>query len=140
MGVTPTKVHATVVGKQSTMQLQTEMKTLREQIKELQNVVFNNQSLLGVSTGEKDVSPQKGTKCKLLHWIGSGQVVAEAEIDCTDPQAFVHHKLLGPDYWRVSLKKIMVSDVPLIRDTSELQTLEDARGTYIDWPSKYITY
>ncbi|KAK3219663.1 hypothetical protein Dsin_013633 [Dipteronia sinensis] len=56
------------------------MKTLREQIKELQNDVFNNQSPLGVSTGENDVSPQKGTKCKLLHWIGSGQVVAEAEL------------------------------------------------------------
>ena len=66
--------------------------------------------------------------------------MAEAEIDCTDPQASVHHKLLGPDYWRVCVKKIMVSDVPLIRDTSELQTLEDARGTFIAWPSKYITY
>ena len=66
--------------------------------------------------------------------------MAEAEIDCIDPQAFVHHKLLGPDYWRVCVKKILVSDVPLIHDTSELQTLEDARGTYVAWPSKYVTY
>ncbi|KAK2655444.1 hypothetical protein Ddye_008496, partial [Dipteronia dyeriana] len=59
----------------------------------------------------------KGTKCKLLHWIGNGQMVTEAKIDCTDPQASVHHKLLGLDYWRVCVKKIMVSDIPLIRDT-----------------------
>ncbi|KAK2644369.1 hypothetical protein Ddye_019564, partial [Dipteronia dyeriana] len=90
-----------------------------------------HQSPFGVSTREKDTSPQKGTKCKLLHWIGNEQIVAEAEIDCTDPQASVHHKLLDPDYWRVCVKKIMVSDVPLILDTSELQTLEDAGGTFI---------
>ncbi|KAK3229270.1 hypothetical protein Dsin_001151 [Dipteronia sinensis] len=104
------------------------------------NSNLQSKSPLGVSTREKDVSTQKGTKCKLLHWIGSGQVVAEAKIDCTNPQAFVHHKLLGLDYWRVCVKKIMASDVPLIRDTSELQILEDARGTYIASPSKYITY
>ncbi|KAK2642722.1 hypothetical protein Ddye_024485 [Dipteronia dyeriana] len=139
IGVTPTKIHAVVIGKQSTMQLQT-YESFKEQIKELQNVVFNIHSPIGVSTSEKDVSPQKGTKCTLLHWIGSGQLMAEAEIDCTDPQSFVHHKLLGLDYWRVCVNKIMVSDVLLICDTSELQTLEDGRGTYIAWSSKYITY
>ncbi|TXG57816.1 hypothetical protein EZV62_015645 [Acer yangbiense] len=139
LGVTPTKVHAVVIGKTTTMQLQQEMKDLRQLVKELQNA-FNNQSPLGVSTSEKDASPQKGTKCKLLHWIGNRQILAKVEIDCTDPQSSVHHKILGPDYWRVCVKKIMVSDVPLIRDTSELQTLEDARGTFIAWPSKYITY
>ena len=66
--------------------------------------------------------------------------MTKTEIDCTDPQASVHNKLLGLDYWRVCVKKIRVSDVSLIRDTSELQTLEDARGTFIAWPSKYNTY
>ncbi|KAK2642316.1 hypothetical protein Ddye_024079 [Dipteronia dyeriana] len=136
-GVTPTRVHAVMIGKTIIMQLQAEMKDLRQPIKELQNA-FNNQSPLGVSISEKDVSPQKGTKCKVLHWIGNGQIVAETEIDCTDPQASVHHKLLGPDYWRVCVKKIMVSDVPLIRDTSELQTLEDVRDTLIAWPSNTL--
>ncbi|KAK2646706.1 hypothetical protein Ddye_021901 [Dipteronia dyeriana] len=151
LGVTPIRVHATVIGKTTTMQLQEKMKDLRQLVKELQNT-FNNQtndrvaaeervhqSPLEVSTSEKDASTQKGTKCKLLHWIGNGQI-AEAEIDCTDPQTSIHHKLLGSDYLRVCVKKLMVSDVPLIHDTSELQTLEDASGTFKALPSKYITY
>ncbi|KAK2658059.1 hypothetical protein Ddye_011111 [Dipteronia dyeriana] len=119
LGVTPTRVQAVVIGKTTIMQLQAEMKDLRDLVKELQ-IAFNNQSPIGVSTSEKDASPQKSTKYKLLHWVGNGQKVAEAQIDCIDPQALVHHKLLGSDYWRVCVKKIMVSDVPLIRDTSEL--------------------
>ncbi|TXG61212.1 hypothetical protein EZV62_012575 [Acer yangbiense] len=141
LGVMPTKVHVAVIGKTITMQLQAKMKDLRQLINDKAAAEEKvHQSPLGVSTSEKDASPQKGTKCKLLHWIGNGQIVVEAEIDCTDPQASVHHKLFGPDYWRVCVKKIMVSDVPLILHTSELQTLEDARGTFIAWPSKYITY
>ena len=81
-----------------------------------------------------------GKKCKLLHWIGNGEEVAEGEIDCTDSTALVHHMLLGPDYWRVAVNKILVSKVPLIRPTNDIRILEDARGTYIAWPIKYITY
>ncbi|KAK2637408.1 hypothetical protein Ddye_032200 [Dipteronia dyeriana] len=51
------------------------MKDLRQLVKGLQNA-FNNQSPLGVSTNEKDDSPQTDTKCKLLHWIGNGKIVA----------------------------------------------------------------
>ena len=36
---------------------------------------------------------------------------------------------------RVCVKKILVSKVPLMRPTSDLQILEDARGTYIVWLS-----
>ncbi|KAL5846677.1 hypothetical protein ACOSQ3_010201 [Xanthoceras sorbifolium] len=93
-----------------------------------------------VSINEVDTSSQKGKKCKLLHWIGSGEVVAEAEIECTNPQTLVHHMILGPDHWKIAVKKILVRKVPLCRPTSELHVLEDARGTYIAWPSKYITY
>ena len=45
LGVTPTKVHAAVIGKTTTMQLQQEMKDLRQPVKELQNA-FNNQVML----------------------------------------------------------------------------------------------
>ncbi|KAK2661811.1 hypothetical protein Ddye_000385 [Dipteronia dyeriana] len=107
LGVTPTRVHVSLIGNITTMQLQAEMKDLRQLVKELQNA-FNNQpqyssnsnlqgsnkcvnfvgsskSQLRVSTSEKETSPQKGTKCKLLHWIGNEQIAAEAAIDCTDP-------------------------------------------------------
>ncbi|KAL5849382.1 hypothetical protein ACOSQ4_007395 [Xanthoceras sorbifolium] len=69
----------------------------------------------------------KGKKCKLLHLMGNGKVVADAEVDCTDPQATVHHMSLGPDCWRVCVKKILVSKIPLYRATSEFMILEDAK-------------
>ncbi|KAK3205721.1 hypothetical protein Dsin_019767, partial [Dipteronia sinensis] len=95
-------------------------------------------SQAAASTSQIGDSQRKSDKCKLLHWIGSGEVVAEAEIDYTDPTASVHHMILRPYYWRVCVKKIIVSKVPLMRPTSDLQILEDAKGTYIAWPSKYI--
>ncbi|KAL5733242.1 hypothetical protein ACOSQ2_032934 [Xanthoceras sorbifolium] len=69
-----------------------------------------------------------GKKCKLLHWIGSGEIVVETEIECTDPQTSVHHMVLGPDHWKIAVKKILVSKVNLYRPTSDLHKLEDARG------------
>ncbi|KAL5779864.1 hypothetical protein ACOSQ2_010601 [Xanthoceras sorbifolium] len=60
-----------------------------------------------------------GKKCKLLHWMGNGEVVAETEVDCTDPQAMVHHMILGADYWRVCVKKILVSKIPLYCATTK---------------------
>ncbi|KAL5824510.1 hypothetical protein ACOSQ3_020573 [Xanthoceras sorbifolium] len=139
-GVTPTRVQVAVIGKQTTTQLQEEMKTLRQQVAEMKSALLTMQSTPAVSINEVDTSSQKGKKCKLLHWIGSGEVMAEAEIECTNPQTLVHHMILGPDHWKIAVKKILVRKVPLCRPTSELHVLEDARGTYIAWPSKYITY
>ncbi|KAL5800005.1 hypothetical protein ACOSQ4_032889 [Xanthoceras sorbifolium] len=76
----------------------------------------------------KNVLVVLGKKCKLLHWIGSGEIVAETEIECTDPQTSVHHMVLGPDHWKIAVKKILVSKVNLYRPTSDLHKLEDARG------------
>ncbi|TXG53795.1 hypothetical protein EZV62_019051 [Acer yangbiense] len=100
--------------------------------------IVKSSSKAVASTSQIGDSQRESNKCKLLHWIGSGEVVAEAEIDCTDPTASVHHMILGPYCWRVCVKKILVSKVPLMRPTSDLQILEDARGTFIAWPSKYI--
>ncbi|KAL5821595.1 hypothetical protein ACOSQ3_023477 [Xanthoceras sorbifolium] len=176
-GVTPTRVQVAVIGKQTTTQLQEEMKTLRQQVAEMKSALLTMQTnyisvvegrLTSSSLHQVNVSDfvhsnnifiysQKNTcffgrdniqilhlkrvkKCKLLHWIGSGEVVAEAEIECTNPQTLVHHMILGPDHWKIAVKKILVRKVPSCCPTSELHVLEDARGTYIAWPSKYITY
>ncbi|KAL5806130.1 hypothetical protein ACOSQ4_028863 [Xanthoceras sorbifolium] len=179
-GVTPTRVNASVVGKQITTQLREEMKkqnkrhedemkrqqdemnALKQQLKDLQSFVFNMQqqyssasnlsggnkclniavtsakSFSKASTSHMDGSSEKEKKCKLLHWMGNGEVVAEAEVDCRDPQAVVHGMILGPDCWRVSVKKILVSKVPLYRATTEFMTLEDTLNLFITWPAKYV--
>ncbi|KAL5846160.1 hypothetical protein ACOSQ3_009684 [Xanthoceras sorbifolium] len=179
-GVTPTRVNASVVGKQTTTQLreeikkqnkrhedemkrqQDEMNALKQQLKDLQSFVFNMQqqyssasnlsggnkclniagtsakSFSKASTSHMDGSSEKEKKCKLLHWMGNREVVAEAEVDCRDPQAVVHGMILGPDCWRVSVKKILVSKVPLYRASTEFMTLEDTLNSFIAWPAKYV--
>ncbi|KAL5757616.1 hypothetical protein ACOSP7_020227 [Xanthoceras sorbifolium] len=179
-GITPTRVIASVVGKQTITQLREEMKkqnkrhedemkrqqdemnALKQQLKDLQSFVFNMQqqyssasnlsggnkclniagtsakSFSKASTSHMDGLSEKEKKCKLLHWMGNGEVVAEAEVDCKDPQAVVHGMILGPDCWSVSVKKILVSKVPLYRATTEFMTLEDTLNSFIAWPAKYV--
>ncbi|TXG72836.1 hypothetical protein EZV62_001415 [Acer yangbiense] len=71
--------------------------------------IIESSSKAAASTSQIGESQRESNKCKLLHWIGSGEVVAEAEIDCTDPTASVHHMILGPYSWRVCVKKILVA-------------------------------
>ncbi|KAL5831837.1 hypothetical protein ACOSQ4_017191 [Xanthoceras sorbifolium] len=195
-GVTPTRVNASVVGKQTTTQLREEMKKqnkrhedeMKRQQDEMnalkqQLFVFNMQVTFSISieiqcvlkfyilflkqqyssasnlsggnkclniagtsaksfskasTSHMDGSSEKEKKCKLLHWMGNGEVVAEAEVDCRDPQAVVHGMILGPDCWRVSVKKILVSKVPLYRASTEFMILEDTLNSFIAWPAKYV--
>ncbi|KAH7858414.1 hypothetical protein Vadar_023590 [Vaccinium darrowii] len=53
------------------------------------------------------VSPSRVTttpdrdKCKLLDWMGTGEVVAEGHWSSSDPNEFVHHFPLGPNAIRV---------------------------------------
>ncbi|KAL5857422.1 hypothetical protein ACOSQ3_004880 [Xanthoceras sorbifolium] len=105
-GITPTRVNASVASKQTTTRLRSEMNILKQQLQDLQSFVFNIQSLNKALSSHMDGSNGKGKKCKLLNWIGNGEVVDEAEVNCTDPHATVHHMSLGPDCWRVCVKKI----------------------------------
>ncbi|KAK2656337.1 hypothetical protein Ddye_009389 [Dipteronia dyeriana] len=57
---------------------------------------LHHQSQAAASTSQIGDSQQKSNKCKLLHWIGSGEVVVEGEIDCTGPTTSIHHMILGP--------------------------------------------
>jgi hypothetical protein len=75
-----------------------------------------------------------------LQWFGTEEVVAEAELNSTNPKALVHHMVLGLDYWRVWVKRVIVKSVPLYRSTSDMRILEDAFGSTLAWPSKYITF
>lgn len=92
---------------------------------------------MGLEGCSREALPQIDAKCKLLHWVGSGQEVAEASIASTDPQSNVHHVPLGPDCWKVWVNHCLV-DVPLFRSTKELYTTKEAEGSTTAWPIKYI--
>ncbi|XP_050108360.1 uncharacterized protein LOC126587367 isoform X2 [Malus sylvestris] len=80
----------------------------------------------------------RGSSCKLLNWLRNGQVVATGEIESTNPEAKVHHMVLGPDCWKVWVTVVKVKNISLYRPTSEFRVLEDAISSTIAWPSKYV--
>ncbi|RXI03054.1 hypothetical protein DVH24_003132 [Malus domestica] len=80
----------------------------------------------------------QGSSCKLLNWLENGQVVATGEIESTNPEAKVHHMVLGPNCWKVWVTVVRVENISLYRPTNEFRVLEDAISSTIAWPSKYI--
>ncbi|KAM1717763.1 hypothetical protein ACFX11_025560 [Malus domestica] len=80
----------------------------------------------------------RGSSCKLLNWLGNGQVVATGEIESTNPDAKVHRMVLGPDCWKVWVTVVRVENISLYCLTSEFRVLDDAIASTIAWPSKYV--
>ncbi|XP_073154337.1 uncharacterized protein [Henckelia pumila] len=78
------------------------------------------------------------TRCKLLHWYVDELVVAEGRIVSTDPNAKVHHVVLGGSCWKVWVDKILVEKVDLIRPNDEMRVLDDALGSTVAWLSKFV--
>ncbi|KAL5763543.1 hypothetical protein ACOSP7_019807 [Xanthoceras sorbifolium] len=66
------------------------------------------------------VQVKREKRCKLLHWMGNGEVVAKPKVDCTNLQVMVHHTSLGLDCWRVYVKKIL--SCKTIKHLQEIQT------------------
>ena len=66
--------------------------------------------------------------------------MAEAEIASTDPISQVHSIPLGPDCYKVWVLDILISKVPLFRHSNEFACLDDAKGSTVAWPHKYIHF
>ncbi|RXH74069.1 hypothetical protein DVH24_021249 [Malus domestica] len=80
------------------------------------------------------------TKCKLLNWTGTREVVALAEFASTNPQDLVHFVPFGPNHWKVWVLEILVSRINLPRPTREFFLLNDALLSTIAWPIEYIFF
>ena len=97
-----------------------------------------------LSQAEKTPVPKvlsgNNESCILLHWVGTGEFVAKAEIASTDSTTLVHHVPLGPDCYKVWVIEILKPNVPLFRHSNEFSNLDDAKGSTIAWPRKYINF
>ncbi|XP_073157362.1 uncharacterized protein [Henckelia pumila] len=78
------------------------------------------------------------TRCKLLHYAVDELVVGEGRIASIDPNAKVHHVVLGGSFWKVWVDKILVEKVDLIRPNDEMRVLDDALGSTVAWLSKFV--
>ncbi|KAJ0074957.1 hypothetical protein Patl1_33825 [Pistacia atlantica] len=78
------------------------------------------------------------TKCKLLDWSGSTEVVAEGRFSSDDPKALVHHVPIGPNAMRVWIDIAKVPNAFLWRSASKMVFVEDAVGSTVAWPSDKV--
>lgn len=78
--------------------------------------------------------------CKLLHWVGSGEMVANAKFKSTDQQSLVNHQILGLDCYKVWVLETLVPNVSVYRYSDVFSTLDDAKGSTIAWPHRYVKF
>ncbi|KAL6228419.1 hypothetical protein ACLB2K_002369 [Fragaria x ananassa] len=76
--------------------------------------------------------------CEVLDWEGTGLVVARGKISAVDPTTKVHGYNLGHDCYRVVVEEAVVLRAEFYRPQPEFSTMEDAVGSTIAWPTKYI--
>ncbi|PRQ60904.1 putative transposase, Tnp1/En/Spm [Rosa chinensis] len=77
-------------------------------------------------------------KCKLLNWEGTSEVVARGHISDIHPESKVHGYKLGPNCYRIAIEEVVMPDVVFYRSQPEFVTMEDAPGSTVAWPIKYI--
>ena len=85
------------------------------------------------------VSPnRKGQKCKLLNWLEVDEVVAIGRWVTNDPNAMVHCVALGKNASRVWVDEVKNPSAELWKKYADMETIEDALGSSIAWPTKAI--
>ncbi|KAH7839622.1 hypothetical protein Vadar_006403 [Vaccinium darrowii] len=108
----------------------------------MKNQASNTATIEGMTEGRQTtpiVSPSRVTTnpnsdCKLLHWTGTEEVVAEGRWSSSDPNEHAHHIPLGPSAMRVWVDVAKNGAAFLWRPTSDMETIEDAVGTTVAWP------
>ena len=82
--------------------------------------------------------PKITNKCKLLDWVGTGEVVAAGRLMPSDLKDLIHHVPLGPNAVRVWVDVAKHPDAFLWRPTSEMSTIEEAISSNVAWPADKI--
>ena len=66
------------------------------------------------------------------------EVAVKGKVATTDPYSKMHHVPLGIDYWKVWIDEMKDSTLPFYRSTNEFSSLNQAIGSTIAWPKKFI--
>ncbi|KAF9619952.1 hypothetical protein IFM89_010568 [Coptis chinensis] len=85
----------------------------------------------------------KGTidrSCKLMNWLVPHELVAEGHWETNDPNVKVHCLPLGDNASKVWVDVVKNSEARLWRQSSELETIGDARGSIVAWPTKHVIF
>ncbi|XP_059659878.1 uncharacterized protein LOC132306493 isoform X2 [Cornus florida] len=124
------------------VEIMNEMKEMKaEMMNEMKAELMDEmKALLSNATPNLIPTNLQGFLCELLHFNGSGVVVAKAEIASTDPNALSDECVpVGPDCWKVWINDVIDKDCPLYRaNKSGMFYLCDARTSTVIWPTKYV--
>ncbi|CAL9235236.1 unnamed protein product [Arabidopsis halleri] len=87
-------------------------------------------------------STQSGQKkkCYLIDCSKPGQKVAEGRVWSSNPTDTVHLKPLGPNASKVSVDVPLVGNAKVWKPSSEIQTIDDALGSLVAWPSDKLLF
>ncbi|KAA0060575.1 uncharacterized protein E6C27_scaffold22G004450 [Cucumis melo var. makuwa] len=86
----------------------------------------------------KSINNHGQTKCKLLDWYDSGEIVAEGRWSSNDQTALVHHVPISSRAIRVWVDVAKKPNAYLWRPTSEMTCIEEALGSIVAWPSDKV--
>ncbi|XP_059665714.1 uncharacterized protein LOC132311689 [Cornus florida] len=146
-GVTMTKINArNVVSRkydrtigaleQQLQQQQQKQQKMQQQIEALMAQNANNQSCAPPQAPPTEDVVHK--KCELLHYNGTGVIVAKGEVDSIDPDDLIDDVPLGFECWKIYFTGVIEPNVPMYRILQSYNTLEHVTGETIAWPSRFI--
>ncbi|XP_058216030.1 uncharacterized protein LOC131327055 [Rhododendron vialii] len=106
---------------------------------QVQNPVTNEATPTPIISPSVRSHPQSDiTKCKLLDWMGTGDLVAEGRWASSDPTSCAHCIPIGPNAMKIWVDVAKKTKVYLWRAPSDMIYIEDAVGTTIAWPADFV--
>ncbi|XP_058184474.1 uncharacterized protein LOC131301962 isoform X1 [Rhododendron vialii] len=129
--------------REENVQLRSEMSCVKNTVEELKKSQVQSSATTEGTPTTPIVSPSivnisPNTKCKLLDWMGTGDVVAEGRWSSSDPNETCHCVPIGPNAMKVWVDVAKKPEVFLWRPTSDLTYVVDAVGTTIAWPASQV--
>ncbi|XP_020890967.1 uncharacterized protein LOC110230947 [Arabidopsis lyrata subsp. lyrata] len=97
------------------------------------HVSANSNNTSSTQSGQKK-------KCYLIDCSKPGQKVAEGRVWSSNPTDTVHLKPLGPNASKVSVDVPLVGNAKVWKPSSEIQTIDDALGSLVAWPSDKLLF
>jgi len=76
----------------------------------------------------------------LLDYKNERERVAEGRVCSSNPSDIVHHMPLGPNASKVWVEISKIGDAAVWRPNSEIQTIPDAVGSIVAWPTDKIMF
>ncbi|KAH7849905.1 hypothetical protein Vadar_024764 [Vaccinium darrowii] len=140
-GVTLSKLTIISEVNGGTTQLEEGQVALKAQVAQMQNNHATKEGPTTPIVSPVSVNPTCDAECKLLDWMGTGEVVAKGRWSSSDPNALAHHILIGLGAMWVWVDVAMkLERVHLWRLTGDMTQIDEALGSTVAWPADKVIF